>query len=374
MTNTLGIGIIGCGNISAAYMQLGPLFRGIEVRACADANPEASAARAAEFGLDAVSIDQMLARDDIDIVVNLTVPAAHYDVSNAALDAGKHVYSERPFVLSREEGETLLAKANAKGLRVGSAPDTFLGGSHQMARALVDDGRVGKITSGTAIVQGPGMESWHPNPDFFFVKGGGPVLDMGPYYISNLVQLLGPVKEVMAMTNTPQQNRTIANGARNGEQVPVETPTTIHALLRFASGAQVTMLTSWDVQAQSHGNMEIYGEKGSIFLPDPNFFGGDVRVTEGGADVDVPASDHPFSVPNSDDNTKANYRGAGLADMAQAIHEDRPHRCGAEFAHHVVDVMTSILHSGERRALVEISSTCERPAPLSSAQAQGLMV
>jgi len=285
------------------------------------------------------------------------------------------VYSEKPFVLSAEEGDAILKKAADAGLRVGSAPDTFLGGSHQLARHLVDSGAVGSILSGTAVVQSPGMESWHPNPDFFFLPGAGPVLDIGPYYISNLVQLIGPVKEVVAMTSTGRTTRTIGNGDREGETIPVKTPTTIHSIMRFESGAQITMLTSWDVWSQTHGNMELYGANGSLIMPDPNFFGGDLTVTEGSEEVPLPIWDHPFSVNNDgDENERANYRGAGLADMAIAIMEDRPHRCSAEFAHHVVDVMTSILTSGETGAVVPIKTRCDRPEPLDGAAARALMV
>ena len=205
MTDTLGSGILGCGNISAAYMKLAPLFAGIEIRACADLDPAAAKARADEFGLRAETVEGLLSSDDIDLVVNLTIPAAHFEVSKSVLEAGKHVYSEKPFVLSLEEGAELGKIAAAKGLRVGSAPDTFLGGAHQLARHLVDTDAVGKITSGTCFVQSPGMEMWHPNPDFFFKPGGGPVLDLGPYYISNLVQLLGPVASVVAMTGAASE-------------------------------------------------------------------------------------------------------------------------------------------------------------------------
>lgn len=376
MANNLGVGIIGCGNISSAYMALGPLFKGIEVKACADINAEAAKARAEEFNIDAHSVDELLARNDIDIVVNLTIPAAHFEIGMQVLNAGKHLYSEKPFVLSKEEGAQLLSKASAAGLRVGSAPDTFLGGSHQLVRHLIDEGHVGKILSGTAIVQNHGLEGWHPNPDFFYLPGAGPVLDIGPYYISNLVQLIGPVKEVQAMTSKGQESRTIANGPRDGEKVPVKTPTTIHALLRFESGAQVTLLTSWDVWSHNHENMQLYGEHGSLYIPDPNFFGGEVRVTKAAEEVALPVWDHPFGKPNFSDNDieKANYRGAGLSDMAQAIHEGRPHRCSAEFALHVVDVMTSILTAGETGGLVSIDSTCERPEPLDAAAAASLMV
>ncbi len=367
----LGIGVIGCGNISATYMRLAPLFKGIEMRACADMNPDAAASRAAEYGLRAETVEGLLAADDIDIIVNLTIPAAHFDISKAILEAGKHAYSEKPFVLTLEEGSELACIAAAKGLRVGSAPDTFLGGTHQLARHLVDTGAVGKITSGTCFVQSPGMEMWHPNPDFFFQEGGGPVLDLGPYYISNLVQMLGPVKRVVAMTSMGSNERTITSQPRAGEKIPVETPTTVHSILAFESGAQILYGTSWDVQQHGHSNMELYGQTGTLHVPDPNFFGGELRMTAGKSFVNAPGWDHPFSHPN--DGSQANYRCAGLADMAQAILEDRPHRCSLEFALHVVEVMTAILASGEDKVFKEMTTTCERPAAVPPDVAEALL-
>ena len=371
MSNKLGIGVLGCGNISAAYMRLAPMFNGIEMRACADMNPEAAKARAAEFGLRAETVEGLLAADDIDIIVNLTVPNAHFEVSKSILEAGKNVYSEKPFVLSLAEGAELKKIAEAKGLRVGSAPDTFMGGSHQLARHLVDSEAVGKITSGTCFVQSPGMEMWHPNPDFFFQPGGGPILDLGPYYISNLVQLLGPVKRVCAMSSSGSEYRTITSQPRHGEKIKVETPTTIHAILQFESGAQITYCASWDVWQHGHSNMELYGQAGTLHVPDPNFFGGEVRITEQGAFVTAPGWDHPFNKAN--DGPHANYRAAGLADMAQAILADRPHRCSLDFALHVVDVMTSILASGEGGQFVEITTSCDRPEALGPDAAEALM-
>lgn len=371
---TLGVGVIGCGNISAAYMRLAPLFRGIEVRACADVTPEAAKARAQEYGLRAETVDALLAAQDIDIVVNLTVPAAHYAVSRAVLEAGKHVYSEKPFVLSLNEGTELKALAAAKGLRVGSAPDTFLGGAHQLARALVDNGAVGQITSGTCFVMSPGMEMWHPNPDFFFQPGGGPILDLGPYYVANLVQLLGPVTRVVAMGSKASKTRTITSQPRHGETIPVDVDTTVHAVLGFASGAQVTYCASWDVWQHGHAPMELYGAKGSLHVPDPNFFGGEVRMTAHKAFGNPGlAWDHPFAVPN-DDRGFANYRTAGLADMALAIAEGRPHRCGLAFSHHVIEVLTAVLTSATEGRFIDMTTTCDRPEALPPAAARALLV
>ena len=371
--STLGVGIVGAGNISTAYLKLAPLFAGLEMRAVADIKMEPARAQADKFNVRASTVEDLLSADDIDVVVNLTIPAAHFEVTSTALQAGKHVYSEKPFVLSVAEGAEIKGLAHAAGVRVGSAPDTFLGGAHQQARALIDAGEVGTITSGTAFVMSHGMEHWHPNPDFFFLPGAGPILDIGPYYVTNLIQLIGPVARVVAVTTTPLTTRTIQSEPRKGETIPVKTPTTIHAVLEFASGAVVTVVTSWDVWGKhGHAPMELYGSKGSLYVPDPNFFAGDLRL--GGVDEE-PASvevwNHPFSKPN--DGERANYRVSGLADMVAAIETGGPHRCSLDLALHAVDVMTGILRSGETGAFVEMTTTCERPAPLGPADARSLL-
>jgi predicted dehydrogenase len=376
MAKKLGVGVIGCGNISAAYLRLAPLFRGIEMRACADIDMAAATARAAEFGVRAETVDALLAASDIDIVVNLTIPAAHYEISRRALDAGKHVYSEKPFVLSVAEGLDLKKVATKKKLRVGSAPDTFLGGAHQYTRHVVDSGAVGRITSGTCHVMSHGMEHWHPNPDFFFKVGGGPVLDVGPYYVANLIQLIGPVRRVAALSSIPARERLITSQPRAGQTIPVETPTTLHALLHFENGAVVTLNASWDVWTHGHSPIELYGEEGTLFVPDPNFFGGDVRYTLRDQPVAKPEPwEHPFAVPNQESprGPLANYRASGLADMAVAIRDDRPHRCSLEASLHAIEIMTSILKSGETGKFVEMKTTCERPAALSPKDARALL-
>ena len=371
--STLGVGIIGCGNISAAYLRLSPMFRGIEVRAVADLNMDAARSRAAEFNVRAETVDDLLAAQDIDIVVNLTIPAAHFEVSSKILGAGKHVYSEKPFVLSLDEGAEIKRLAGEKNLRVGSAPDTFLGSAHQQARQMIDDGVLGDVTSGTAFVMSHGMEDWHPNPDFFFLPGAGPVLDIGPYYVTNLVQLIGPVRRVAALSATPSSTRTILSEPRKGEEIPVKTPTTIHGMLEFESGAVVTLCTSWDVWGHSHKPMELYGTKASLDVPDPNFFGGDLVLTEPRSEPQtVSAWDHPFGKVN--DGTHANYRTAGLADMALAILEDRPHRCSLDIALHAVEVMNGLLQSGETGRFIDMTTTCARPEPLDPAAASELTV
>jgi predicted dehydrogenase len=373
----LGLGIIGCGNISTSYLRLAPLFKGLEVRAVADVNMDAAKARAAEFNVKAQSVDDLLANKDVDVVINLTIPDAHYSVTKRILEAGKHAYSEKPLVLSLEQGVTLRDLAKSKGLAVGCAPDTFLGGSHQQARAILDEGRIGTITAGCAAVLNHGMEHWHPNPDFFFLPGAGPMLDLGPYYVANLINFLGPVRRVGALTSSAQAARTIANGPRNGETVPVKTPTNIHALLEFHNGATINLSTSWDVWHHKRNHFELYGTEGTLYVPDPNFFGGTVEVAgRDGVVTTLEPWDHPFGKINQHHNGRdlANYRTAGLADMVAALTEGRDARCSLERTLHGVDVMMACLTSGETGQFVTLTTTCTRPAALSPAQARALLV
>jgi len=373
----LGIGIIGCGNISAAYLRLAPTFKGLEVRAVADMNMAAAQARAAEFNTRPQSVDDLLANKDIDVVINLTIPDAHFGVSKSILQAGKHVYSEKPLTLTLEDGLALRDLAKSKGLSVGCAPDTFLGGAHQMARALIDDGKLGTITAGCAAVMGHGMEHWHPNPDFFFLPGGGPILDMGPYYIANLINLIGPVKRVGALTSAAHATRTISSEPRKGEVIPVKTPTNIHALLEFHNGATVNLSASWDVWHHKRVHMELYGTEGTIYVPDPNFFGGKVEVAgRDGKLEEVPLWDHPLSKTNQDHPSAgplANYRTAGLADMARAIMDGGDARCSIDRALHGVEVMTACLKSGAEGSFVTMGTTCTRPAALGIKEATALL-
>ncbi len=373
----MGIGIIGCGNISAAYLRLAPLLKGLDVRAVADMNMAAATARATEFGVKAQSVDDLLANKDVDIIINLTIPDAHYGISKQILEAGKHAYSEKPLVLTLQQGTTLRDLAKAKGLSVGCAPDTFLGGSHQQARALIDEGRIGSVTAGTAAVQNHGPEGWHPSPEFFFLPGAGPMLDLGPYYVANLINFLGPVKRVGALATSATPTRTIGSGARAGEEIAVETPTNIRALLEFHSGAAIDLVTSWDVWSHRRTHFEFYGTEGTLYVPDPNFFGGTVEVAgRDGVISAVPGWDHPFGVPNQEHakhGPLANYRTAGLADMAAAMMEGRDHRCSLERTLHGVDVMTACLTSGATGQFVTLTTTCTRPAALGPDEARALL-
>lgn len=375
-SSTLGVGIIGAGNISESYLKRAPLFQGIEVRAVADLDMDRVKARADEFGVRAATIGDLLAADDIDIVVNLTIPAAHYDVTCKTLDAGKHAYSEKPLTLSLADARDLAARAEKAGKRVGCAPDTFLGGSHQESRRLLDEGAVGRIVHGTCHVLSSGMENWHPNPDFFFVKGGGPILDLGPYYISQLVNLIGPVKRVAAMTGMATHTRTIGSAARKGEVIPVETPTTAHAVMEFHSGAIITLGASWDVQGHAHRNVELYGTEGTLVPQDPNFFGGVTKVEKGGEVTEFDGLDHPLAQPNRDldsANPRADYRTIGLADMADAIRTGRAQRCSLDLSLHVTEVMEAILTSGEDGSFKTMTTTCDRPDALDADAARALM-
>lgn len=369
------VGVVGCGNISAAYLQLSSLFSGYEITACADINPEAASARAEEFGVKAHTVESLLEQSDIDLIVNLTVPVAHYDVSTLCLRAGKHVYSEKPYVLSLTEGEALRLLARENNLRIGSAPDTFLGGAHQAARGFIDSEGAGKIIGGSCAVQSSGMESWHPDPDFFFQIGGGPILDIAPYYVTNLVQLIGPVKSVVAMGSRPADQRTITSEPRAGEKIDVEVDTSVRAILEFHCGAQVSLTASWDVRSHEHNHMELYGTNGTVFVPDPNRFGDVVRVNDGSSET-VLQPLAALGTPNFDDGDNgriANYRGIGLADMVAGISDDRPHRCNGDLATHVIEVLTSILAAADHKKHIELKTTCERPQALGEHEAKKLL-
>jgi predicted dehydrogenase len=374
------IGIIGCGNISDTYFRLAPLFKGITVVACADIKPAVAKAKAGQYGVAALSVDALLANSEIDVVINLTVPNAHYEVTRAILEAGKHAYSEKPLALTGKDAARLVALADRKGLKLGGAPDTFLGAGAQIARRLLDKGTIGGVVAGTAHVLGHGMEHWHPNPAFFYKPGAGPVFDIGPYYITTLVALLGPVKGLVALAKKGFPERLVsAEGPMKGKRIKVTTPTTINAVLDFHSGAQVTLGTSWDVWKHGHQNpIELYGEKGSMLVPDPNFFGGTVSWSAAGGDyTDVDTAGEAFGAPNwpfgASSPTRANYRMLGVADLVDAASRGREPRCSGRLAAHVVDVMESILAAAASRSYVKVRSTVERPAPLTAAEAKRLL-
>ncbi len=352
---TLKLGIIGVGNIAPAYIRGCAPFDVIEIVACADILVDRAEAFAAEHGIAAHSVDDLLARDNIDIVINLTIPAAHAEVSLKIIAAGKHAYSEKPLAINRADGEIVLRAAAAAGLRMGCAPDTFLGGGLQSARKAIDDGVIGQPVAATAFFMAHGPESWHPNPGIFYLDGAGPLFDMGPYYLTALVTLMGPVARVAASARMTFPERIATSEALMGQVLPVEVNTHIAGTLEFASGAIASVITSFDVWGHHLPCIEVHGVDGSLNVPDPNHFDGVVRAVQGGsrewADV---AMAHSSSIG----------RGAGVADMAYAIQSGRPHRASGELAFHVLDIMLSLEEAAALGQRIEIGSTVNQPAAL----------
>jgi predicted dehydrogenase len=358
-------------------MRNSALFRGVEITACADINANAAAHRASEFGLRPMEVDALIAAPDIDLVLNLTVPAAHYDVSLQALSAGKHVFTEKPLAVTAEEGRRLVAEAASRGLALGSAPDTFLGSAGRQARRLMEAGAIGTPVTGTAFMMGRGMEHWHPDPSFYYQAGAGPVMDMGPYYLTMMVNLLGPVRRVQAIATSGQSERLItAEGPRSGILFKVGTPTSVLSLLEFHGGAITTFGASWDVFRHSNHPIELHGTKGSLRLPDPDNFGGIVGLSDLGKDWNsVDTSTRPFGQPNwpVDAPDRANYRMLGLADLARSLIEGRRPRASGDLALHVLEIMEAILLAGETGLAQVIADRIAQPKELSEDEAEGLL-
>ncbi len=353
MSDTFKIGIVGCGAISNAYVNGCKLFNWLELAACADLNEQVARAKGEEHGIRACAVADLLADPKLDAVLNLTIPKAHAEVAIKALEAGKHVYSEKPLAVTFEDGCRIQALARERGLRVGCAPDTFLGAGLQTCRKLLDDNWLGRPIGGAAHLMSRGPESWHPNPAFFYQTGGGPVFDMGPYYITALVHLLGPVATVSAACTKAFEQRTATCKEHFGEKLPVEIPTHNAGILTFHSGAIVTMVLSFDVFKHQHHPIELYGTGGSLQVPDPNTFGGPVRMfrPQQGDWQDVGLT-HGY---------RENSRGIGLADMAAAIRDDRPHRCHGDMALHVLEVMHAFERASVAGSTLALTTTCERP-------------
>jgi len=354
--NKVRVGIIGCGNIFPAYIKGSRAFKILEVVACADALPGRAEERAKEFGIPkALSVEDLLHDPEVDIVINLTVPVSHAEVSLKAIAAGKHIYSEKPLAITRKDGKAIIDKAKSAGLRVGCAPDTFLGGGLQTCRKLIDDGVIGTPVAATAFMAGHGPEAWHPNPDFFYKVGGGPLFDMGPYYLTALVHLLGPVRRVTGSARISFPERIATSQALNGHRIAVEIPTHVAGVLDFGSGAVATLITSFDVWSHNLPRIEIYGSEGTLSVPDPNTFQGPVKVRRWDESEwrDVPLT-HSDQVA----------RGIGVADMAYGFTYGRPHRASGELAYHVLDLMHAFGDASESGKHVMIESTCAQPAPL----------
>jgi predicted dehydrogenase len=350
------IGIIGCGNISGIYFQNGKVFEILDITKCADLDNTRACMKADEYGCKACTVDEILSDSDIDIILNLTIPKAHAEVAFAALNAGKSVYNEKPLAITREDGRKMLDLAKSKGLRVGCAPDTFLGGGIQTCIKLINDGWIGEPIAATAFMTCHGHESWHPDPEFYYKVGGGPMFDMGPYYLTALIAMIGPVRRVTGSTRITFPERTITSEAKFGTKIKVDVPTHVAGVMDFVNGAVGTIITSFDIWAADLPRIEVYGTQGSLSVPDPNCFGGPVKLRRAGASEwsEVPLS-HIYA---------ENSRGIGIADMAYAIRSDRPHRASGEQAFHVLDIMHAFHDSSDQGKHIDISSTCDRPKPL----------
>jgi predicted dehydrogenase len=348
------IGIIGCGTISGIYLKSPSVFPILELVACADLDMARAQAKAEEYHIDALSVADLLAHPEIEIVVNLTIPAAHAEVAQAAIAHGKSVYSEKPLALNTTDGKAILDQASEAGVRVGCAPDTFLGGGLQTCRKLIDDGWIGTPVAASAFMMSHGHEHWHPSPEFYYQRGGGPMFDMGPYYLTALVSLLGPVKRVTGATRTTFPERTITSQPKFGQKIQVETPTHVVGLLDFEQGAVATIITTFDVWSAELPRIEIYGTQGTLSVPDPNTFGGPVRLRRAGSTEwqEIPI---PFQYT-------ANSRGIGVADMAHAIASGRDHRANGDLAYHVLEIMETIHVASDKGQHQMLASTVARPA------------
>jgi predicted dehydrogenase len=377
----LGVGIVGCGVISGIYLKNMPLFKGVRLAACTDIIPERSREKARLHNIEAVPPEAMMQRDDVDIILNITPPKVHYEVSLAALEAGKHVFSEKPLCIESSHAARLLKEADDRGLKVGCAPDTFLGAGGRLAREIIDSGRIGKVVAGTCMMMGHGMEHWHPEPTAFYQYGGGPMFDVGPYYLNALINLLGPVASVQARASTAFQKRHVtAAGPLKGQDVSVETPTTLMGQLHFASGADINIVMSWDVWKHGHPAVELYGTEGSMRVPDPNFFGGYLEVTDRGGEWQrISTADKPFGKPNfrapawpATRPDEANYRCLGIAELASSVLHGTPHRASVGLGLHAVEVMQATLNSGQGGGEIAIASQIDRPSSFSDAEALAL--
>ncbi len=378
---TIGIGIVGCGTISQTYLDnLTCHFDNLEVIACADMFIEKAIESQKKYGLQkACSVEELLADPAIEIVLNLTIPAAHYEINMKALQAGKHIYCEKPFATSLEDADEILKLADQKGLLVGSAPDTFLGAGIQTCRKLLDDGVIGRPIGFTANLVGHGHELWHPAPAFYYKKGAGPMLDMGPYYLTALVTLLGPISKIACFARTSEPQREIKD-----EMVDVEVKTNYTGIVDLSSGVIGNVNMSFDIWKSNLPGIEIYGTEGSIFVPDPNMFGGPVKVFRSAGLVQrVKTQCHtPFEKimalhgPSTDefltteellypaeDTERSNMRGLGLSDMAQAIIDGRPNRANGELARHVVEALLAFDASENKGSIYQMTTCCERPKP-----------
>ncbi|MBF4585152.1 MULTISPECIES: Gfo/Idh/MocA family protein [unclassified Curtobacterium] len=359
----LRVGVVGVGVISQQYFEHFPSLPGLSLVAVADLDVDRAQAVGAAQGVRGTSVDELLAADDVDVVLNLTIPAAHADVATRALAAGKHVYGEKPLAMSTAEAEPVLAAARAAGLRVGSAPDTVLGTGIQTARAALDDGLIGTPVGAAVAWSAPGHELWHPAPAFYYQPGGGPLLDMGPYYLTSLVTFFGSVVRVSGSATRSTRERTVATGPNAGTSIPVDIDTHVVAILEHENGVVSTVTVSFEVWATRAPLFEVYGTAGTLGVPDPNRFSDPVSIAT--AD-DREWRELPVSAGYADAG-----RGYGLADLAHAITTDRPHRASGDLAFHVLEVMEAVSAAARDHTVVDVRSRVDRPATVPAGSAPG---
>lgn len=357
MADKIKIGMVGCGNISGIYFEVARTFDILDVVACSDLVMDRAREKAEKYQIPkACTVEELLADPEIKIVVNLTTPGSHAQVALNALHAGKSVYNEKPLTITREDAQKILKLAEEKGLRVGCAPDTFLGAGLQTCRKLIDEGAIGEPIAATAFMVCHGHESWHPDPEFYYQMGGGPMFDMGPYYLTALVSLMGPVRSVAGMARITFPERTITSAPKNGKKITVEVPTHVAGLMDFTNGAVGTIITSFDVWGANLPWLEIHGSEGSLHLPDPNGFGGKVSLWK-------PAIREWEDIPLINWRSE-NSRSLGVADMAHAIRSGRPHRANGKMAYHVLDIMHAFHDASQLKKQVDLASSCDRPAAI----------
>ncbi|HVD79786.1 MAG TPA: Gfo/Idh/MocA family oxidoreductase [Propionibacteriaceae bacterium] len=354
MNGPVGIGVIGAGTISDTYLENLTSFADTDVLALGDIVPEAARLKAAKYDVAAAGdVDTVLDHPGVEIVVNLTIPAAHAEVASQVIAAGKHVWNEKPLALDRFSGERLLNDAAAVGLRVGCAPDTFLGTGLQTACRLTEQGMIGTPLTALALLQLPGPESWHPNPAFLFAAGAGPLFDLGPYYLTALVQVFGSVSSVAALGSKARERRVIGSGPKAGEEFDVMVPSHVSALAQFESGQSVQAMFSFD-SALPRTLLEVNGTDATMLFPDPNYFDGDIAIRRrDGEDWETVAT-----------TTAKSFRGTGVLEMARALREGRPHRAQGALAYHVLDTMIAVAESVESRAFVDVASSVDKPSLL----------
>ena len=368
------IGLIGCGNIAETYFRAQDYFNNIKFVACADKFPEVSKKCADQYNIKSLTVDEIIHDTNVDIILNLTIPQAHFEISKLALEAGKHVYSEKPMSIKYDEANELVNLAKDNNLYIGNAPDTFLGGGGQVARKFVDDGDIGKVLTGNFIFAFPGVQEFHPNPESWFQSGGGPVIDMGPYFFTTLVNLLGPVKNVRSRGKKFADQREYLVGPKKGKSFNVDISTSVMLDIEFANEAIVQGFISFDVQNHARNHMELYGTKGSLVVPDPNMFGGPVLLSRelGSEWQEFSVEDKYLGKTNIINHSgrsneapkQSNYRGVGLSEMIYSIENNIQHRCNGNLALHVLDIIESTIIASETKKEVSLRSTCEQPKPL----------